>query len=736
MASGSTQAQRRKVNAKMAFNRLLDRSVRGSTLSVREALRLLLFFVTISTITVATVLIHWSPGSITLEAGDIAQETFKAPADATYVSEIRTEEARREAGADPNNIVKAFDPEVREDALADIQSFISSANEVRESEATVAQKIEILRAALPQLSQEHARAILEMSSGAWDAVAAQAVQLVDTTMEAELQSDQVEAARAGLSQDVSSLLTTAQQDLAVAIASPFIRPNVFIDDEATQAKRQAAIDAVEPVVVSVKEGQAIVRDGDVVTEREIEALEALGLLRSQLDVHERLGTSLVMIVLSALLTGYLYLFGQDVWKQRQLILVAVVVAGPIVAARLLLPHPDIQYMMPVAASAMLLAILINFQFASIIAVIIAMYLGAVVNYSFELALLYLVGSIAGAAIIWRADRTMDFIWSGLAVALAAFAVGISVTLADGGIDGPTAGRIFLETSLAGALAASVTFLSFSVLGSLFGILTNLQLHELAHPRQPLLQRLAQEAPGTYHHSIIVSNLAESAATAVDADPLFARVAVLYHDIGKIEHPTFFIENQTNIGNVHDGLDPHVSAQIIIDHVRDGVRLAKKHRLPKLIVDVIAQHHGTTRVEYFYRKAREQDENVDEKDFRYPGPKPQSREAAIIMLADSVEAAVRSMAQSGRLFEKVEEGDRKSESERLAEFVRGIIQSRVDDGQLDECGLTFNDVTKIEHSFIQILEGIYHPRIEYPERAADRVSSEGAVPAAASIGPSN
>jgi putative nucleotidyltransferase with HDIG domain len=710
--------------------------VRDTGATIRDFLRLGLFFVAVSAVAVGAVVVNWTPGSTSLEAGDIAQQTYKASADATYVSEIRTEEARREAGADVNNIVKAFDPEVREDAIADVQSFISSAREVRESEGTVGEKIEILRAALPELSEEDARTILEMSPAAWDSVAAQATQLVDMTMEAELQSDQVETARAELNQDVSSLLTSAQQDLAVAIAGPFIRPNVFIDDEATQAKRQDAIEGVEPVIVSVKEGQAIVRDGDAVTEREIEALEALGLLRSQLDQDERVGTSLIMIILSALLTGYLYLFGQDVWKHRQLILVAFVVAGPIVAARVLLPHPDIQYMLPVAASAMLLSILVNFQFASIIAVIISMYLGAVAGLSYDLALLYLVGSIAGAAVIWKADRTIDFIWSGFAVAGASFAVGAASVLAEGGLEGSTAGRIFLETSLAGALAASVTFLSFSVLGSIFGILTNLQLHELAHPRQTLLQRLAQEAPGTYHHSIIVSNLAEAAATAVDADPLFARVAVLYHDIGKIEHPTFFIENQANIGNVHDGLDPHVSAQIIIDHVRDGVRMAKKQRLPQLVVDVIAQHHGTTRVEFFYRKAKEMKEDADPKDFTYPGPKPQSREAAIIMLADSVEAAVRSRAQSGRLFEQVEDGDRKSESQRLMEFVHSIIQARVDGGQLDECGLTFDDVRKIENSFIQILEGIYHPRIEYPERAPDRAATEGNVPAAASIGTSN
>jgi putative nucleotidyltransferase with HDIG domain len=689
-------------------------------------LRLALFFSAVTLVAIGVVFIDWTPGKTTLEPGDIAQETYKASGDVTYISDIRTEEARREAGSDVNNIVKAYDPSVREDALAGVSGFLASATDIRESDQPEADKLEELRALLPEISEQDALAILQVSPAAWDSISTQVTQLVDVTLTEEIQSDEVEAARQGLGRMVSSLLTTTQQRLAVSIASDFVRPNVFIDDVATQEKRQAAIDAVEPVTVSVKDGQAIVRDGDAITERDIEALENLGLLRSRLDPNERLGMAGMMIVLTVALTVYLFLFGQDVWRQRQLVLVAIVVTAPMVAARILLPHPDIQYMLPVAASAMLLAILINIQFASILSIIVALYLGVIAEMSFELAMLYFVGSIAGAFVIWRADRTIDFIWAGAAVTAGSFAIGVSNSLVEGTFESASMGRLLLETGLAGALAASVTFLSFSVLGSIFGILTNLQLHELAHPRQPLLQRLAQEAPGTYHHSIIVSNLAEAAASAVDADPLFARVAVLYHDIGKVEHPTFFIENQANIGNVHEGLDPQVSAQIIIDHVRDGVRLARKNRLPKSVVDVIAQHHGTTLVEYFYRKAVQRDPDVDPAEFTYPGPKPQSREAAIIMLADSVEAAVRSVSQSGRLFEKAESGDRRSESERLAQFVHGIIKSRADGGQLDECGLTFDEVRRIESSFLQILEGIYHPRIEYPERAIDRVATEPVI----------
>lgn len=713
----------------------LDRPVAGDRGTLKDVLRLAVFMIAISAVTTAAVFVNWTPGETALQPGDIAQETYKAEGDVSYVSEIRTEEARREAGSDVNNIVKSFDPEVREDALGDLRSFISSATEVRESDVPEAEKIEIVQSALPDLSEEEATLLVQVSPAAWDAISSQATQLVDETMSGELQSDGVETARLELQREVSSLLTTTQQDLAVAIASAFIRPNVFIDDEATQSKRQAAIDAVEPVVVSVKAGQAIVRDGDAITERDIEALEALGLLRSQLDSGESFGLAAMMIVLTVALTAYLFLFGEAVWRHRQLILVAIVILGPVIAARILLPHPDIQYMLPIAASAMLLAILVNVQFATVLAVFIALYMGVISELSFELTLLYFIAGLAGAVVIYRADRTIDFVWAGLAVAVSTFAVGLSISLVGGSLDGAAAGRILVETALAGALAASITFLSFSVLGSIFGILTNLQLHELAHPRQPLLQRLAQEAPGTYHHSIIVSNLAEAAAAAVDADPLFTRVAVLYHDIGKMEHPTFFIENQANIGNVHDGLDPHVSAQIIIDHTRDGVRLAKKHRLPESIVDVIAQHHGTTRVEFFYRKAQQANEDVDPADFTYPGPKPQNRESAIIMLADSVEAAVRSMAQSGRLFENAADGDRKSESERLIEFVHNIIRSRVDSGQLDDCQLTFRDLNTIESSFIQILEGIYHPRLEYPERVPESQQEAAAIaePATATTG---
>jgi putative nucleotidyltransferase with HDIG domain len=330
---------------------------------------------------------------------------------------------------------------------------------------------------------------------------------------------------------------------------------------------------------------------------------------------------------------------------------------------------------------------------------------------------FFFGAIAGAWVIWRAQRTMTFLWAGCAVAAATFASTASFALSHGDLTGRHAANLLMDAGINGGLSASLTFLSFSLLGTLFGITTHLQLLELAHPNQPLLYRLAREASGTYHHRIVVSNLAESAVGRVGGDPLLARVAVLYHDIGKVEHPSFLVENQVSGENVHNSLDPRISAQIIRDHVFDGIRLAQQAHLPKSIVDIIEQHHGTTLIRYFYTAAVNSGMDVDEATFRYPGPRPQTKEAGVVMLADGVEAAVRAGVQSGRLYE---DGERRADGaaqvceNKLQEIVDEVIRARLEDRQLDDCALTLKDLENIREAFILILEGIYHPRVEYPK----------------------
>lgn len=672
-----------------------------------------LFTVLTLFVTVAMVAISWTPRPDPLSPGDIARETYKAPFSTSYVSTIRTENLRQEAHDNVGNIVQTHDESIRGQQVLEAEKLLSNIDEIRDGPATETDKITQVFELAENITRDDATRIVQLDRSSWETVTVELRRVIDSVMTEEIRTDEVAAVRDDLSLRVSARLTATEQAVTVSIAELYIRPNVFIDDRATEATRQEAAIAVDPVIVSVQSGQAIVRDGDIVSSTDVETLQELGIFASSNDGWARLGKSGLMAVLTLLLVGYLYAFSRQVWEGRQLILLAIVLLTPVLGARFILPNEDVQYMFPAAMSAMLVAILLNFQLAVVISIVLAFYLGIVTELSFELTAVYFIGAVVGAFVIYRAERTITFIWAGVAVAASTFAVALCFRSLAGPVSSGEVGALLAQTSIAGALGASVTFLSFSVLGSLFGITTHLQLLDLLRPNQPLLNRLAREAPGTYHHSIIVSNLAESAVTIVGGDALLARVSVLYHDIGKLEHPTFFIENQANLGNVHDQLDPRVSARVIFDHVSDGVVLAKKAHLPKPMIDIIQQHHGTTLVQYFYTKALSNGLNVSEEEFRYSGPRPQTKEAAIVMLADSVEAAVRSMAQSGRLFDRAEAGDRRSESQRLREFVQSIIDARVTDGQLSECDLTLRDIDEIRTAFVQILEGIYHPRVEYP-----------------------
>jgi putative nucleotidyltransferase with HDIG domain len=281
----------------------------------------------------------------------------------------------------------------------------------------------------------------------------------------------------------------------------------------------------------------------------------------------------------------------------------------------------------------------------------------------------------------------------------------------------------LFSAVNGALSAILAVGSYHLLGRIAGVVTPLELMELSHPNQPLLRRLMHEAPGTYHHSMVVSNLAEVAAEDIGADPLLARVGAYYHDVGKLLRPYFFTDNQHDRSNVHDVLDAKTSASVIIDHVREGEKLARENGLPQRVVDFIPQHHGTNLVSFFYQRALQEDEDADIEHFRYPGPKPQTREAAILMLADGVEAAVRAKAQAGKLRPaRPEENGEMGSGQTIREIVEQIVDERMAADQLDEAPLTLRDMSVIKDSFTKTLQGIYHPRVEYPQKRA-RVTSE-------------
>jgi putative nucleotidyltransferase with HDIG domain len=441
----------------------------------------------------------------------------------------------------------------------------------------------------------------------------------------------------------------------------------------------------------------------VVGPLELEALEALGLRNPELDWQSVAAAALLSFSLIAVLAALIWQFDRALlYRDRRMILLAGLILIAAIGARMVIPgRPLWAYVFPLPAVSMLLAILIDAQLALAVGVTLSILLAWIAGGSLEVGVIALVGTMVGGMAVWRKERMIAYFVAGGEVALAMIATYLAFFFASRSDDLTLVSIVGFELLVNGVLSSLLAVGSFALLGRMFGILTSMQLLELANPTQPLLRRLLMEAPGTYHHSIMVGNLAERAAEVIGADSLLVRVAAYYHDIGKLERPWAFIENQADtIANIHDTLDPVASAQVIAAHVTDGVRLAERYGLPARIREMIPQHHGTRTISFFYQQAAERaTETVDAALFTYPGPRPQSREAAILMLSDSTEAAARASRDHSR--------------EAIEQLVDRIIRQRLEEGQFDDCNLTLRDLTRIKQSFVTLLTGIYHPRIPYP-----------------------
>jgi len=370
-------------------------------------------------------------------------------------------------------------------------------------------------------------------------------------------------------------------------------------------------------------------------------------------------------------------------------------------------QPDINnlmaYLAPVAAGSMLIAILLDNRLAYFLTMIMALYVGLLAegNQLFY-AITAFVGGSVGVFQVYKLNQTSDLARSGLYIALANMVSIITLFLIGGNWSLNLAITGVLIGAINGIFSAVLMIGALPYLESTFSITSMNKLLEFSNPNHYLLRRLLLEAPGTYHHSLMVGNLAEASAESIGANPLMVRVGAYYHDIGKIKRPNYFVENQQGFDNPHEKIAPALSALIITSHVKDGVEMAREARLPQTIIDFIEQHHGTSLTKYFYNRAMEEDRDgkLGEESFRYEGPKPKRKEVALVMLADSVEAAVRSLSDP--------------RPEKIRNMVRLLIKDKLNDGQLELCDLTFKDLDTIGNSFCKVLEGMYHKRIEYPE----------------------
>lgn len=507
-------------------------------------------------------------------------------------------------------------------------------------------------------------------------------------------------------------------ELAKTIVKSFIKPNYFFDAVNTQANRDAAINAVEPVYISKDE--LLVSEGEIVDTHTYERLNNAGLLKDSATIWPYLG----LLVLSALLTFLIYYtirrmhpyIHRDNAKLLMLFVINLTVVIVFVLIGLMnkgVENPALGYLAPLALGVMLITTLYSLRFAVVNGIILAIIASVIFNmdqtmvFDFRYGFVLLVGAIAGSFAMKHIKQRSSLFIAGLVVSAANTVAIVTIIFLTLHQYTPTE---MLQTAIFGLVNGIISAIlmigMLPLLESIFGVLSPVKLTELSNSNHPLLRKLLIETPGTYHHSLIVGNLAEAAAEAIGADGLLARVGAYYHDIGKTKRPSFFVENQTNIDNPHDKISPIISKNIIIAHTTDGLEMLRAHKLPLAIQDIAVQHHGTSVLKFFYNKAlkeaKDSNETVNIDDYRYLGPKPQTKEAAIVSIADSLEASIRSMSNVSK--------------EEIEEVIERIIKEDMLDSQYNECDLTFKELEIISKSMFENLKGIFHSRIEYPDEA--------------------
>jgi putative nucleotidyltransferase with HDIG domain len=648
-------------------------------------------------------------GQVQLAEGDVAPADIIATRQVTYVSDILTKQ-RRDLAA--NAVPEVYDPpqaRIGRQQLNLLNLVLDFIGSVRaDSYADLPAKTAQIKA-IPSLNlaPEVITRTLTLPNPAWDRVAAETQVVLERAMREEIRENGLADERRKIPARVR--LDFSDEDVAIvsAIVEDLLAPNSFYNAERTEQQRQQARDRVEPATTSIERNEIILRAGDIVSALDLEALERSGLRQPTWSWMAVAGTLAFVWVLGLVLLYYLWHAEPQFWLRRaEPPMLALVVLVFLAFAKLAIPSQTLlPYLFPYAALAMVLSLLINQRVALIVAGLFVLVIGWLTEGNLALMVYAFAPTLVGTLKLRRGERLASFATTAGYMVAVNLAVVFAFILSDGQVDLRGIAERAVAAMINGVVTVTVTLVGVYLVGLVFGVVTPLQLIELSRPTHPVLRQLLLKAPGTYHHTLIVSNMAERAAEAIGADSLLTRVGAYYHDVGKTIRPYFFIENRTEGADPHARLDPHTSAQVIISHVTDGIGLAQKHRLPQRLADFIPEHHGTLLVSYFYHQAVRQagsQDAVDKAAFRYPGPKPQSRETALCMLADGAEATVRSK--------------RPTSLEEIEQIVSESIQSRIVSGQLDECPLTMDDLREIRRAFVDVLRGLHHPRISYPAEA--------------------
>lgn len=597
-----------------------------------------------------------------------------------------------------------IDPTIQIDIKKNIERFFLVLYRTRDlQEITKEERFQLLKEEnFLGLTDDELILMLEMPVEELKNIESYIYEIITQVMSTGIKEEELEKERINITNYFIGLkeFSNTVKSLGINIVNSSIKANRFLDVETTQEKIEEAKNSVEKVII--RSGNNIVQAGETITDAHYEILLEAGMIKehSSKDFSLFLGIGILILIVESVLIGYMYVFNRSIFSStsKSYLLLILFISIYLISKSV---YGISSYIVPLAAGTMLIGILLNTRLAIIVNLMMTMLLAVIYGNNTAFIFTSIIGGTVGACSVTNTHQRSNIFVAGLLVSLS----NLMVILGFGFINDMEFSRILTDSFygiLNGIFCAILTIGSLPLWETAFSILTPLKLLELSNPNHPILKRLLMETPGTYHHSIIVGNLSEAAADAIDANGLFSRVSSYYHDIGKLKRPYFFKENQLTCENPHDKLTSSLSALIITNHVKDGIELAKKYKIPQEIIDIIEQHHGTTLVKYFYHKAMNNDEyeEVMEENFRYTGVKPQSREAAIVMLADSVEAAVRSLQEHT--------------SEKIRSLVEKIVNDKLDDHQLDECDLTLKDIDRIVVSFCNVLIGIFHERIEYPE----------------------
>ncbi len=600
--------------------------------------------------------------------------------------------------------------EITREKLAEIFDFLL---EAREEEASL-NEAEVFFADYDlMITEEQWEFFLGLSNAELAALRLQLEETLSSLYQGPLYSDEQQDNREQFREIFTDLRDEGEVDNLIDFFAPLLVPNLVVDEEAVAEREQTILAGIEPVTTTVRSGEMIVQQGQEISELEFQLLEEFGLSRGEISWFQITGIAFYFIIITLVIFYYFINYHQEIWQENNQVfllesLIIILFAIAWIISRFQLEF--LAYLAPVAMVSILVTVLIKTAAAVAVTIYISLLLPVLFGGNFLLAASYFVGGMVGAFSVAEVSQRSDLVKAGFNVS-GALVLTIMVLNFLNPAQLLLDYIIFAGIGLAnGLLVAILANGLLPYLENGFKLTSAVKLLELSNPSHPLLKRLLIEAPGTYHHSVLVGNLAENAADQIGADSLLTRVAAYYHDIGKLKRPFFFSDNQFGDNNPHNDIKPNLSALIIRSHVRDGVELAREYNLPQEIIDIIEQHQGTNLISYFYQEAQQSEtrSSLNESDFRYEGPRPQTKEAALIMLADVCEAAVRS------------KNFNKSNHSRIESVVRGLIREKLIENELDESNLTLKELNLIGESFSRILTGIYHQRVEYPEEIEEEM----------------